>query len=214
MKSLIIADHHVLVRDALLGLMSTRRDMQVLGVAGNIDELAQGLRQQPVDCVLVDLNLPPSGGLEAVRRVLRVQPDVGVIAIGLSTQSPYPARLMEVGVRGLVSKRSSSSALFTAIERVTSGASYLASDIAECLVRGGIRGPLSPVDALSPRELAVMVMVSNGHLPQEISHRLCISPKTVSTYRSRLCRKLGVRTDVELTHFCLQHGLIEASYCS
>ena len=82
------------------------------------------------------------------------------------------------------------------------------------MVFSGITGHRNPVDALSPRELAVMVMVGQGRRPREISDRLSISPKTVSTYRSRLCRKLGISSDVELTHFCLEHGLIEAGYCA
>ncbi len=214
MPSIIIADHHRMVRDALVGLLGARAHLQVLGEASNLDELIAMVRQQPVDCLVVDLNLPPSGGLEAARRALRVQPDLGVVAVGLNAEGPYPARLLEEGVRALVSKRSPATALFNAIERAAAGGSYLASDIAEGLLRGGLRGPRSPVEDLSARELAVMVMVSNGHRPREISHRLCISPKTVSTYRSRLCRKLGLTTDVELTHFCLRHGLIESSYCS
>ena len=214
MKTVMIADHHRVVREALFPLVAGRTGLQVHALACNLDELCCHLRQQPMDCLVMDLNLPPSGGLEAARRALRMQPDLGVVAVGLSPQGPYPSRLLEAGVRGLVSQGSSIDTLLSAIDKVARGGSYLAPEIAEGMVFSNLGPHRNPVDALSSRELAVMVMVGQGRRPTEISDRLCISPKTVSTYRSRLCRKLGVRSDVELTHFCLEHGLIEAGYCS
>jgi two-component system invasion response regulator UvrY len=214
MKTVIIADHHRVLREALVPLIAQRKTLRVHALASDMDRFARELRQQPVDALVLDINLPPSGGLEAARRALRMQPDLGIVAVGLSAHGPYPGRFLEAGVRGLVSQRSSVDELLAALEKVAAGGSFLAPEIAENLVFAGLGGSRNPVDTLSSRELAVMVMVSQGRRLNEISDRLCISPKTVSTYRSRLCRKLGVSTDVELTHFCLEHGLIEAGYCA
>ncbi|MDX1514596.1 MAG: LuxR C-terminal-related transcriptional regulator, partial [Gammaproteobacteria bacterium] len=94
--------------------------------------------------------------------------------------------------------------------RLAAGKRYICPHAAQALALSTFDGADDPVSALSGRELSVMLMLSEGHPRDEISDRLCISPKTVSTYRSRLMQKLGVRNDVDLTHLALRHGLLES----
>jgi len=214
MTHIVIADHNRLVAEGIAKLLADDTRIGTITRVAHLDELIRHIRLQASDVVLLDLNLPPAGGLEAIRRVLRVRDSLAIIGLGINPDGPYPARLLELGARGLLTKGCAHSELIEAVLKVRGGQLHLGADLAQSMVMNSLVPGESSVATLSTRELAVMVLVSQGRRPREISDRLCISPKTVSTYRSRLCRKLGVQTDVELTHLSLKHGLIEASYCS
>jgi len=214
MTNIVIADHNRLVGQGIAKLLTDDKRIRSITRVMNMDELIRHIRGQETDILLLDLNLPPAGGLEAIRRVLRVCEKLAIIGLGINPDGPYPARLLELGARGLLTKGCEGSELLEAVFKVRGGQLHLGADLAQSMVMNSLVPGESSVSSLSTRELAVMVLVAQGRRPREISERLCISPKTVSTYRSRLCRKLGVQTDVELTHLSLKHGLIEASYCS
>ena len=213
MIRILIAQHHQLVREGLMGLLEGERDVSVTAEAIHCDALVASLKLEPVEVVLMDLHLPPAGGLEAIRRILRVHPGARIICMGLNRLGPYPARLLEHGAAGVLTLGCSRDELLGAVRAVRRGEVYVGAELAQDLLRSGFAGTREPVEELSARELSVMKLLSEGRRLQEISDRLCISAKTVSTYRSRVCRKLGVSSDVELTHLSLEHGLIENRYC-
>ncbi len=214
MTNIVIADHNRLVGEGIAQLLGADKRIQSITRVAHMEELVRHLRHHGTDVVLLDLNLPPAGGLEAIRRMQRICPGLAIIGLGINPDGPYPARLLELGARGLLTKGCKGSELIEAVFKVKRGQLHLGEDLAQSMVMNSLVPGESAVSTLSTRELAVMILVSQGRRPVEISNHLCISPKTVSTYRSRLCRKLGVQTDVELTHLSLKHGLIEASYCS
>jgi len=213
MHRILIAEQHHLVREALAGLLEAEPGITVCHQADHTDALLRGLRDTAPDVVVLDLHLPPAGGLEALRRALRAAPGIRVLCMGLTRRGPYPMRLLEHGAAGVLTMGCTCEELLRAVRTVARGEVYLGAELAQSLLRAGFAGAREPVAELSPRELAVMKMLSEGRRLKEISDRLCISPKTVSTYRSRVCRKLGVSTDVELTHLSLEHGIIESRYC-
>ncbi len=214
MNRILIAEHHHLVREGISRLLEGEPAMVLCRPAAHTDALLAGLRECRPRVVLLDLHLPPAGGLEALRRVLRAQPRVRVICMGLTRHAPWPARLLEQGAAGVLTLGCTRDELLESIRCVARGQVFVSAELARALVQSRLAPGREPVSDLSPRELAVMKMVSEGRPPKEISDQLCISPKTVSTYRSRVCRKLGVANDVQLTHLSLQHGLIEYRYCS
>jgi two-component system, NarL family, invasion response regulator UvrY len=160
--------------------------------------------------VLMDVNMPGIGGLEATRKIIQSHPGLRVIVVTIHVDEPYPTRLLEAGASGYLTKGCAVDEIVDAIQVVHRGERYIGADIARQLALSMLPGgERSPFDKLSQREMQVMLMVTQGHSIQDISDRLCLSPKTVSTYRYRLYEKLGVDNDVELTHLAMRHGMIE-----
>ena len=152
--------------------------------------------------------MPGIGALETTRRVRLVSSECAVVGIGDHRSGPIPLRLLEVGAAAYLSKRSQRAELERAVRAVAAGECYVAGALARELVLSRYGGAVSELDTLTRRELEVMLQVSKAHTLKEIGEALSLSPKTVSTYRTRVCRKLGVNTDVELTHAALRNGLL------
>jgi len=127
------------------------------------------------------------------------------------SEDPFPNQLLDAGARGYISKGCPADEMFDAIRAVMRGEHYISNEIARKLTLAKFtnRGASSPLSKLPAREMQVMLMITQGRSTQEISDKLFISPKTVSTYRHRLYEKLGVSNDVELTHFALRYGLLD-----
>ncbi len=167
-------------------------------------------RESNPDVVLMDINMPGMGGLEATRRLLASHPGLKIIAVSMDAEEPYPSRLLEAGTAGYLSKDSAAEEVVTAVRQVAAGKSYVAPSIASRLAVSLIKGSRgSPFDSLSQREIQVVLMVTQGQSTKAISDSLCLSPKTVSTYRYRVFEKLDVSNDVELTRLAMRYGLLE-----
>ncbi len=210
MIKVLIVNRHELVRSGIKALLSTDDTIAVEGEASCPDTALSQARKIRPDIILLDVNLSGLGVLETTRRLLRLDPAPRIVAFGGPAEGPYPACLLETGVAGYLSKFCTCRDLLTTVHKAHGGRRSVSSDVAQSLALGHLSAERTPIGRLTPRELAVMVMVSQGHNRIEISNQLCVSPKTVSTYRTRLLRKLGASSDVELTHLSLQHGLIEA----
>jgi two-component system invasion response regulator UvrY len=125
-------------------------------------------------------------------------------------EGPFPKRLLEAGAMGYLTKGCDVDEMIYAIQRVVRGERYIASDIAQQLALGMLPGAEeSPFDVLSQREMQILLMITQGQRSQTISEKLCLSPKTVSTYKSRLQEKLHVKNDVELVRLAIRHGMLE-----
>jgi two-component system invasion response regulator UvrY len=160
----------------------------------------------------MDLNMPGMGGIEATRRLVRLLPDVKVIALTVLDDDPFPARLNEAGARGYLTKGCPASEMLDAIRTVQRGLPYVASSVARRHMYADWQGmAVTPFEELSAREMQVAMMILEGQRTQEISDGLCLSPKTVSTYRQRIYEKLNIKNDVELTRLAYRHGLIQDS---
>ncbi|HEY0975556.1 MAG TPA: UvrY/SirA/GacA family response regulator transcription factor [Solimonas sp.] len=211
MIKIMLVDDHRLVRAGLKRVLQEVADMQVLAEASSGEEALEMMRTQTPDVVLMDINMPGIGGLEATRRAMQRYPGTKIIVVSMHLEEPYPSRMLAAGAAGYLSKDSAADEVVTAIRRVHSGGHYVAADVAGNLAASIVKGPsgASPFDQLSQRETQVMLMVTKGYSTQEISDRLHLSPKTVSTYRYRLFEKLGVNNDVELTRMAMRYGLLE-----
>ena len=186
--------------------------MEVLGEASNGEEAIQLARDLTPDVMLMDVNMPGIGGLEATRRILQRNPKIKIIAVSMYVDEPYPSRLLSAGARGYISKDAAADEVVAAIRRVAEGGIYVAASVASNLAASLVKGndaDQSPFDSLSQREMQVMLMVTKGLGNQEISESLSLSPKTVSTYRYRLFDKLNVTNDVELTRMAMRYGVLD-----
>lgn len=209
MINLLLVDDHELVRTGLKRILEDQCDMKVIGEASTGEEAIRFVRQEKPDVVIMDVNMPGIGGLETTRKLKHIHPDVKIIVVTVHVDEPYPTRMLEAGATGYLTKGCAVDEIVQAIRAVLRGERYLGADIAQALALNMLPGgKRSPFEKLSQREMQVMLMVTQGHSIQDISDRLCLSPKTVSTYRYRLYEKLGVDNDVELTHLAVRHGMI------
>jgi len=210
MIGVLLVDDHKLIRTGIKLMLDKTADIRVLGEASSGEEAVEQARALKPQVILMDVSMPGIGGLEATRKLAMSLPDAKVIVLSAQTAEPFPMKLMEAGASGYLTKDSAEDEIVTAIRRVVAGERYIAAEIARQLALQAVnRSAGSPFDQLSQREMQVMIMATKGHSVQEISDKLHLSPKTVSTYRSRLFEKLGVANDVELTRLALRYGVIE-----
>jgi two-component system invasion response regulator UvrY len=210
MINTMLVDDHDLVRSGIRRLLEDVPDIRVMAEAQNGEQAIRMVRRQPPDVILMDVSMPGIGGLEATRKIIRSMPDMKIIAVSIHDDDPFPARLLEAGAAGYITKGCSVDEIVAAIRAVFHGQQYLSPCIAQKLALSFVHNrDKSPFDELTQRETQVMLMVVNGETNKQISEQLCLSPKTTSTYRYRLFEKLGVENDVELTRFAIRHGLIK-----
>lgn len=209
-RVLVVDDHH-LVRVGTSRLLADCEGMEIVGQASNGEDAVDMVKDLKPDVVLMDVQMPGIGGLEATRRCLRVDPDVRVIAVTVHEDEPYPSKLLQVGVAGYLTKRANLDEMLRAIKKVVSGQRYVSPEIAQQLaLRPYTRDETTPFDVLSSREMQITLMVINGLRVPEISDNLCLSPKTINSYRYRIFEKVGVKNDVGLTKLAIKHGIIDA----
>ncbi len=209
MIRVLIADDHHLVRTSIAHLLNAEEDIGVVGEAANGEDAIAETRRLAPDVVLMDIRMPGIGGLEATRKITRTTPDTRVLVLTAWLEETFAQRLLEAGAFGFLSKGCQHEEMVDAIRGVFHGHRYISPDVAQRLVLSRIDSPDNPFDGLSQREMQVAMMIVNCQKVADISDRLFLSPKTVNTYRYRIFDKLGVHTDVELTHLGLRHGLVE-----
>ena len=211
MIRILIVDDHDLFRAGMRSILEHEDGLYVVGECASGEDALEAVHREAPDLVLMDINMPGIGGIEATRQILKLAPSVKVIAVTVLSDDPFPHQLLDAGALGYLSKGCSSAEMLEAIRMVMRGLHYISNDVAQKLTLAGFRshGESSPLGTLTPREMQVMMMITSGQRNQQISDALFLSPKTVSTYRYRLFEKLDVTSDVELTRLAIRHGLID-----
>jgi len=208
--SVLLVDDHDLVRHGIKKLLEDAPGIKVIGEAKSGEESIKRSKELAPNVVLMDIRMPGIGGLEATRKLLRANPDIRVLVISAFDDELFPQRLLQAGATGYITKGAGSEEMVKAIRSVHAGQLFISPDIAQKLAVKHITGQDdSPFDALSERELQVSIMITNGQKVQAIAEKLCVSPKTVNSYRYRIFAKLGIKSDVELTHMALRYGLLD-----
>jgi two-component system, NarL family, invasion response regulator UvrY len=210
MIRVLLVDDHELVRTGFRHILSGSDEVVVVGEANSGEEALAKIKSSSPDLVLMDINMPGIGGIEATRKIKRLYPSIQVIAITIHSDTPFPEQLHDAGALGYLTKGCPAEELFEAIRTVAGGKHFISNEVSKKLTLARFNGRESetPFSKLSQREMQVFLMITQGHKTQEISDSLCLSPKTVSTYRHRLFEKLDVNNDVDLTHLALRFGLI------
>jgi DNA-binding NarL/FixJ family response regulator len=186
--------------------------LQVVGQACTGEEALLKVRELKPDVVLMDVKMPGIGGLEATRKLLRSHPDIKVVAVTVCEEDPFPTRLLQAGAAGYLTKGAALDEMVQAIRLVFAGQRYIDPQIAQQLALKSFQpqNSGSPFDLLSEREIQIALMIANCHKVQNISDKLCLSPKTVNTYRYRIFEKLSITSDVELALLAVRHGMVDA----
>lgn len=213
MIKVLLVDDHDLIRTGIRRLLEDRAaltGLQVVGEASSGEDALDMVRKHHPDVVLMDVNMPGIGGLEATHRLMQSHKNLKIVVLTVHAEGPYPKRLLEAGAAGYLTKGCGVDEMITAIKRVMRGDRYVSAEIAQQLALSLLPGNSeSPFDSLSRREMQILLMITQGHKTQTISDKLNLSPKTVSTYKSRLHEKLSVHNDLELMRLAVQHGLLE-----
>jgi two-component system invasion response regulator UvrY len=207
---ILLIDDHELVRIGIKRLLQDVQGIKVVGEASTGEEAVKAAKELIPDVALMDVQMPGIGGLEATRKMVRHNPDIKVIALTIYNDEPYPSRLLQAGAVGYITKGCDADEMIRAIRTVHSGQRYISSEIAQQLaLKRFTKAEESPLDILSERELQIMLMITSGQKVQDISSKLCLSPKTVNSYRYRIFEKLAIHSDVELTLLAIRLGLVE-----
>ena len=218
MIRVLVVDDHELVRSGITRMLADNPDIDVIGEASSGEDAIDSVRKDSPDIVLMDMRMPGIGGLEATRRILRIDDAVRVIVVTACADDPYPTRVMQAGASAYITKGADIKEMVRAIRMAHSGQRYISPEIAQKMALkqlggGDARdedGELSLFDRLSEREMQIAMMVVDCQKVQDISDKLCLSPKTVNSYRYRIFEKLEISSDVELALMAVRLGLLDA----
>ncbi len=210
MIRILLTDDHALVRTGIKRLLEDSKQVEIIGEAESGEACIKMVQELQPEIILMDVNMPGMGGVEACRRILQRDPNQKIIILTIHSEQTFPKRLLEIGAKGYLTKECNITEMVNAIKQVNDGGSYIEPRIAQQLALTLLPGNSeNPVDRLSRREFQVMLMISHGLSNIEISEKLCLSPKTVSTYRSRLLEKLGAHNEVDLIKIAVEQGMID-----
>ncbi|MDH5601215.1 MAG: response regulator [Gammaproteobacteria bacterium] len=210
MIKIIIADDHALVRTGLRRLLDDIENITVLAEADNGHDAISHVNHFSPDVAILDINMPGLDGIKTTEILRRDHPLLKIIIVSMHSDELFPQRLIKAGANAYLTKDSGIQEIEYAINEVMANRNYICTEVAQklALINTGSKSA-SPFKCLSKRELEVLGMMIKGLKVADISNKLCLSPKTVSTYRYRLFAKLSVDNDIELTKLAMQHGFIE-----
>ena len=207
---LIVCDDHPVVRAGLIRIISEGVTLTSVREADNGQALLDLLRKRGGDVVLLDIGLPGRSGLDVLPQLKKEWPRLPVLILSMHSADRYAVRALRAGASGYLTKGAVTTELVKAVTTVLSGHKYVTAEVAESLADGLNHDSERPRhDALTVREFEVMSQLANGRSVSQIAADLCLSYNTISTYRARVLRKLGVSSNAELIRYALQHGLSE-----
>nr|WP_306671512.1 UvrY/SirA/GacA family response regulator transcription factor [Endozoicomonas sp. ONNA2] len=206
----MVVDDHDLVRTGISRMLDDVEGIEIVAQAVSGEDAISLYRDVAPDVTLMDVRMPGIGGLEATRKICQINPHAKIIAVTACMEDPFPTRLLEAGASGYVTKSSNITEMVTAIRKVFAGKRFISTEIAQQMAWQAIEPDSgSPFGQLSHREMQVAIMIVNCEKVQTISDKLCLSPKTVNSYRYRMFDKLNITSDVELTHLAIRHDLVD-----
>lgn len=207
--TVLLIDDHELVRSGIEHLLNEDPDIDVVAVGSSGEEAVSLASKLNPDIVLMDVNMPGMGGMEATKRLLSHNPETKVIALSVHESGLIPKQLIKMGARGYLNKGCPYDEMVKAILSVHQGKQYISAEVASNMLFSDSKNRNNVFDCLSDRELQITLKLIKGHSIQDVANALSISPKTVNTHRYRMHEKLNVKSDVEMMRLAAQNGLID-----
>ncbi|HNT91290.1 MAG: response regulator transcription factor [Smithellaceae bacterium] len=210
MIRILVADDHAVVRQGVKQILADVRDMLVKDEAQNGTETIDKVMKYEYDVVLLDISMPGRSGLEILEEIKAQKPKLAVLILSMHPEEQYAVRALRAGASGYLTKASAPQELIGAIRKVAGGGKYVTTSLAEKLAGELEVDPQKlPHERLSNREYQVMLMLAQGRSVSDIAEELCLSVKTISTYRTRVLDKMGMRKNAELTLYAVHNNLIQ-----
>jgi two-component system invasion response regulator UvrY len=207
---ILLADDHTVVRHGLKQILADEFKRATFGEARNAQEALDLIWKEPWDVVVLDITMPGRSGLEVLREIKRSKPKLPVLVLSMHPENQFAVRVLKRGASGYMTKESAAAELVGAIQKVLAGGRYVSNSLAEKLatyLASDTQKP--PQELLSDREFQVLRLIASGKIVSEIAKELSLSVKTISTYRTRILEKMGLRNNAELMHYAIQHQLVE-----
>ncbi len=211
MLRIMVVDDHPVVRQGLMRIIEDTQDMKVTAEAENGLEAIKLLKDQDFDLVLLDISMPGSDGLDAIRQIKKIKPNLPVLILTIHPEKYYGLRMLQAGASGYLTKQNAPFELIEAIRKVTQGGMYISDSLAQMLVNSKKNGEEKPAhEKLSDREYQIMQLIAAGKKVKTISEELCISVKTIHVHRRHIFEKLNINSNAEIIHYAIQNGMLES----
>jgi len=204
-----IVDDHALVRSGLRGFITDQPDIEVVAEACDGAQALDVVRQHALDVLVLDISMPKQSGLDVLARIQAHAPDLGILILSGYPEEHYAVSLLRRGVSGYLNKQCAPEDIVAAVRRIAAGNRYITPQVADMLASQlGRPDNTAAHDQLSARELQVLLRLAQGETVGDIAQALCLSAKTVSTYRTRILEKMGLASNSDLTYYALKNGLL------
>jgi two-component system invasion response regulator UvrY len=208
MPAILLIDDHEMIHRGIVSVLGQAMPQYQVICAYTADEGLKNLETTPVDAVIVDLNIPGRGGLDLIREMKRLSPNTPLLVHSMHGEEHFGIAVARAGAQGYVSKAEPSDRIVQALQTIIAGRPYFSQKLYEKLaVLAAAPKTEAPHEQLSDREMQVFRLIVDGKTGKEIAGELSLSPKTVSTYRTRLLEKLEVHNDADLVKYAMTRGL-------
>jgi DNA-binding NarL/FixJ family response regulator len=206
----LVADDHAIVRRGLRQILAETPDILVGAEAASAAEVRRLVQEERFSVVVLDISLPGASGLELLADIRKARPDLPVLILTVHSEDQYAVRAIRSGAAGFLTKESAPDRLIEAVRKIASGGRYVSPELAERLasaLAGENKG--APHERLSDREFEIMKMLASGKTVSQVAQELSLSVKTVSTHRTRILKKMEMKTNAELTSHAVRNGLVD-----
>ena len=208
MINILIVDDHLIVREGLKRIIDDTPDIKTIAEASSGKEAMDLIYKNKYDLILLDISMPKQNGLKTLKLIKKYDKTISVLMLSMHSEEQYAMRSMKAGASGYMTKDTASNELVIAIRKINNGRKFISKEVAELLTTDLYHDDeKDPHEQLSDREFEILKMIATGTTTKAIAMELSISPKTVSTYRSRILDKLNMQNNSDLIHYAIDYKL-------
>ena len=209
MIKILVVDDHAVVRAGIQHFIADISNMEVAGEAASADEAIRMIRSKDWDIVLLDIAMPDKSGVEVLKQIKREKPTLPVLILSMHPENRYALQILRSGASGYVQKEALATELVTAIQTILQGHKYISHAVAE-LLTSEVSSDEKPLhETLSAREYQIFYKLGQGDGVTKIAEELCLSVKTISTYRSRVLEKMNMTNNADIIYYAIKQNLID-----
>jgi len=209
MINIYIVDDHSLIREGFRKMIEKEHDISIVGEAGNARDFFKNFVEKNCDLVVLDINLPDKNGLDVLKEIKAVKPDLPVLILSMYTEERYAIRTFKAGASGYISKELADEKLIKAIREIMSGSKYVSKEFGQIMASDLVHEGGNLHDNLSDRELQIFLMIGSGKTVHNIAGKISLSINTINTYRTRILEKMNLKSNADIIRYALLNKLVE-----
>ena len=210
MINILIVDDHLIVREGIKRIINDIPDMNIVAEASSGQEAIDFILENSYNLILLDISMPGQNGLQTLKLIKKHNKSIPVLMLSMHSEEQYAMRSIKAGASGYITKETAPNQLVTAIRKINDGRKFISKEVAELLVTELYHDEeKDPHENLSDREFEILKMIAIGKTIKTIAKELSISPKTVSTFRSRILKKLDMHNNSDIIHYVIDYKLTD-----